>query len=688
VYEQKWHTCSHAMGITSAITSFEKFNSASRTAMVAAQVSQNWEPADGPDYPRIMTGYEYHEAKHVFGTIMPENGIVKGTVNKFTMGGSAKSSKTVLFVGEETGALDCVEIAQFDSPHDIAGWDYQEQPVVRQLRPGVPIAKGTRFNQPKSILPGGIYSRVLQANYCYMSHAPNIEDGMWVSDEFVKRAEPMAYNDVSFDWGSNYYPLGLYGTFPHFKPFPAPGEKVRPCGLVAAMRKKCPIFDMVGLLPTELSKPTQYDKKIYAPPESEDVVVADVDVLTTVNDNGRLPLTPIGMEEFPNIFARQKSAYYDKLLSIYDAFMRETNYKGRVSDKLANILTDAYADKPNDRRCRVKGAKKGSIQRTKRGSPIDEWVVSLKLKWRFKLVNGAKASNLHGSKGVFVRIVPKADMPTDEYGRSTDVVIYGGSTIARLNDGQLYEQYINASGDFVAMDAKYMLDQGDAKAAWEHVLNWYKIVAPTTTYLDVMNKGPQAQIDHINLIAEHGTHIEIHDDNEHVNINMARELKNSPYRPRKTKVTFRNLDGNMITTEKEVLIGSAAWIVLDKSSFKPMAVSVARKQGHGLPSTLNKATKVGSPTKRQASRGYAEAEIRGITAAVGAKATMDVVDLSVNPEATKTALQSMWNISSPQQWSKLIDREKIPYGSGRSVAMPRHTFECMGAFLKDPLTQE
>ncbi|UKZ10910.1 RNA polymerase beta subunit [Vibrio phage C-ZP2022] len=679
---EKLHTNSLAIGITEAITSFERFNSGSRTAMTASQSSQAVVFANGPDSPRILTTFENEQAIYSMGTTMPVDGLSKGLINKFSTGYGMNAirvnpSRTMLFVDQDTNELDCLDVKTFDYTHDIFGYELKENPLIRHTaRENVAIPKGTKLTSSSSVMDNGLYSTILQANYCYLSASPTIEDGVWASESFVRRAMPYAFAKITFEWGRTHYPLDAYGDGSIYKPFCGPGEKIKPSGLVAATRAKCPIFDGILMLPSELKKVQVFDKAVYAPPESEDVEVADITVTTTTRDHSRLPLTPIGMEAYPRIFAEQHSKFYDRLLDVYSDYMRTTNYKGRISPRLSNLLTRAYADKPNDSRARFGARKAGGITRTQRGTPIDEWHVELKLKWKFRIGDGGKVTNLHGSKGVFSRIVPDEDMPTDQYGRRAEIVMYGGSTIARLNDGQLYEQYVNACGDTVAMKAKQMLDAGDLEGAWSFLMGWYEIASPET-FAVMSNKSPAKRADHINLIAESGPTLIIPGDNTYVGVDWIKRL-NVYCPPIKTPVTFRNLDGNMVTTEVPVLIGSASWWILDKSSTKPMAVSVARRQIHGLPSTLNKSTKISSPTNKQPSRAYAESEIRGITAAVHGKYVMDVVDLSVNPEALDMMLRAQWKSDTPMGEYNMVDRSQVGYGEGRSVSIPRHILECLG----------
>ncbi|CAH0448046.1 RNA polymerase beta subunit [Vibrio phage vB_VpaM_sm033] len=680
---EKHHTCSSAIGITEAITSFERFNSASRTAMAASQAAQYVVPADGPDCPRILTTYEAEQAKYTMGITMPVDGITKAMISKYQIGSGMNSvrknaERTLMYIDQDSGKLDCLEIKSNECTHDIFGYELHDNTILRHaVREGVPIPKGTKLTSSKGVLANGLYSSVLTANYCYLSVAPVIEDGMWVSEELVERSRPYAYAKVTFEWGKTHYPLDMYGDGTTYKPFVGPGEKIKPSGLVAALREKNDIYDAVMMLPQHLTEVHTYDKSIYAPPESEDVEVCDVSVLTTTRDHNRLPLTPVGMEVYPRIFAEQRSKFLDRVLDVYEDFRRETGYRGEISPRMSALLVEAYSDKPTDPRCRMMGAKKqGGITRTMRGTPIDEWHIELKLKWKFRVGNGGKLTNLHGSKGVFARIVPKEHMPVDQYGRRAEVVIYGGSTIARLNDGQLYEQFANCCGDTVAIKCQEMIKAGQAAQAWEFLLGWYAIASPETLSFIQHYRGND-QVKHMNLIAEHGTCLAIEGDNTYVGVDWARKMM-AYCPPIMTPVTYTNLDGKKVTTKAPVMIGAASWWLLDKTSTKPMAVSVARRQIHGIPSTVNKSTKNAAPTNLQPSRTYAESEIRGITYAVNGKHVMDVVDLSVNPEALDGALVKLWNADKPTAECGLINRAEVPYGTGRSVSFPRHILECLG----------
>lgn len=682
----KLQTKSSVIGATDAFTSFEKFNSASRTAMVVSQRSQTIIPDKGGDPKRILTCYELEESKYAMGGIMRHDAMSKGIVSKYQTGMGMNSIKkntlkTLVYINQDTGILDAINIKAYERTHDVFGYDMKEAPAVRSAgMNNYAIRKGTRLTSANTIGDQGVYSSTLQVNTAFIAHAAGIEDGIWISKSAIERMRPMAHAKVSFAWGSSYFLRNLYGNTKFFKGYPGPGESIKESGLVVSLCKKDPIFDAVNLLATNISKPSMFDKKIYAPPESKDVKVADVDVLTTTKDRKKLLLTPVGMEEHSQIFASHKSEYYDSLLKIYENFRKETNYRGNIGPELWSILVDAIADKPNDPRARLGSGPRGSIQRTNRGTPIDEWQVDIELEWLFELGEGGKASNMSGSKGVFVKISPDEEMPTDAYGRRADIAVYGGSVIARLNYGQLYEQYINACADTVQMKLREMLAGGQENEAWEWLLGWYNLASPET-FNTISKKSGRHRRRHLDLVCKHHISLLIPADNSYVGPDYIRKLR-AYCPPIKTPVTFTNFDGKKVTTKVDVLIGAMEWMVLDKSSFKPMAVCVAKRQAHGLPSTLNKSTKTAAPVNMQPSRGYAEAECRAIGNAVGGKPLQDVIDLSVNPEALNHALNKIWHSPNPMAETGLIDRVETPYGSGRSVGVPKNILRGIGIIPK------
>lgn len=393
-----------AMGIADALTPEERFTSGSRTAMLIAMSSQTPPPAK-PDVPHTLNGLELELAKYTTSIIMPSDGIVEAVIPKFRAGGGYKaikynSKKTIIFFNESTGRLDAIEMNAFEKMHDTFAHPLKETNEGKFIREGNGIAKDTILAKTTTTTDDGIYTQGLTVNFAFASHPSTIEDGFWINRDVLERATPTATAKPSSEWGANSYPLNLYGNEDYYRAFPDCGEKIRDDGLVFAIRKTDEIFDAINMLPEMLTRPDRsgYDRLVYAPPEALDASVYDIDVINTTEDKRANPQTPIGMEEQAALYKSHISAYHTKVLDVVEDYQRR-NPKVELSDLLHTIVREAYSDKPQDPRARrFRNSKITGIKRVSRGVEIDEWQVTVHLKYKFILGMGSKSAGRHGNQ--------------------------------------------------------------------------------------------------------------------------------------------------------------------------------------------------------------------------------------------------------------------------------------------------
>lgn len=72
-------------------------------------------------------------------------------------------------------------------------------------------------------------------------------------------------------------------------------------------------------------------------------------------------------------------------------------------------------------------------------------LIKVKVASMRKVMVGDKLAGRHGNKGVISKIVPEADMPYDDNGRSVDLIISPISVLARMNLGQVLEVHLGAA---------------------------------------------------------------------------------------------------------------------------------------------------------------------------------------------------------------------------------------------------
>lgn len=670
----KLNAIAEFMGLTALQQSFERFNSGSRSAMAVSQSAQ-YLVLQFPDTPRILTGFEHEIWKATNGIRVPGNGRIVTILGKYQQSSRlVNPEKIVVFMNNDTNELDCVIVPSYGTMHDTFCYPYKDN--MRGLTANANIYKGDFLATTPSQLSNGIYATGMQFNTAYINNEADIEDGIMIRRSALQRGKPTAYGVGQDQWGSKSVPLNIYGDAANYKPHGAPGEKVREDGLLLATRNKDEIFDVVGMMPHVLCKPNKFDNLTYVTQEAVNARIVDVDVWTTVNDNSRLAQTPVGMESYSMSLYNQKVHQAKALMDIEENHMRETYGKGKISNRMHKLLTRACGIAPRHNASKYK-QQIPSIRRIMRGTPIDEWMVKITYLWDFNLEYGSKWTNLGASKGVTCRICEDHEMPIDKWGRIVDIVVSTSSPVNRLNYGQLPEQYLNAASDFVRMDVQAMAKEGKIEEAFEYLMQFHRISSPDTyNAVKDMNHAEYVQ----NVCDNPIVHI-IPDHNDYVNMQWLRNIE--AFRaPGRSQLTLVNSAGIKVTTKAEVLVGSMAWYPLDKSSFHPMSVGVARRQTHGLPSPLSNRDKHSYPTSRQPPRVMAEAETRLIINQVVPEALVDVDEQATNPEATRCSIQQQWHQSSGGM-RNLIDRDTIPRGQGRNVGLARAMFEIQGIGFHD-----
>lgn len=393
-----------AMGIIDALSPYERYTSASRVAMLVSMQSQTPPPSE-TDIPHTLNGQELELAKYTTSIKMPGSGIIEAVIPKYQAGGGYKaihhnSKKTIIFFNEDEGVLDVIEVGAFSKMHDIFAHPLKETQESRFLREGNGVGKDTILAKSTTTTDDGVYTQGLTVNFAFLSHPSSIEDGFWVNRKTLDRAAPTATTKLTGEWGSSSYPLNLYGDRDYYRPFPDNGEHIREDGLVFAIRKSDEVFDVVNMLPEMLERPdrTGYDKLVYAPPEALDASVYDIDVINTTEDKRANPQTPIGMEEQAAIYKSQMSNYHRKVLDVVEDFQRK-NPAVPISDLLHTIVREAYSDKPLDPRSRKwRNQKISGIRRVVRGVELDEWHVTVHIRYKFFLGLGSKSAGMHGNQ--------------------------------------------------------------------------------------------------------------------------------------------------------------------------------------------------------------------------------------------------------------------------------------------------
>lgn len=284
-------------------------------------------------------------------------------------------------------------------------------------------------------------------------------------------------------------------------------------------------------------------------------------------------------------------------------------------------------------------------------------------------------------------------MPVDENGNRADIVVYGGSTIGRMNMGRLYEHFINAArrdlehrlrreAGFIHdvpptayQIAQFCQDEAAVKRTFDTAMRFYAIVAPLM-HKFLEEGGDPAE--HVASILRDGMYLYMPPDNPVDFLEMGRQLRDSEFCPHYGPVTYTDGAGNTHVTKNNVLIGGQYYLMLEKTGDDWSGVASVKVQHFGVPAKLNNFDKQTSPGRQQSVRGLGESETRSYVCTVGPKATAKMLGLSNNPAAHREATRNIITADQPTNIETVVGPEITQSGAHRPVSLVFHLAQCRG----------
>lgn len=672
-----------SQGLLAFYSSFTKNDSSSRIAMLSSQLPQAV-VLNNAEIPFCMHGFEKQLATKVFGERAPCNMHIRSVIPRINNAaelGIDNPLVTIVYENEDTGEINSMDIESYFSAHQTFGFKTQFAPGMQGLlTPGNMIPAGTIITESPNVKKG-YYGPGRNLKVAYIPHEGTIEDGFTIAADIIEDTMPTAVGEKSFGFGSEYIPLNTYGD-PNkpdeYKIMPGYGEKIRPDGLLVAFRKKNEKTAAFDLDPESLRHPDDHDLCIYVESKAAGATVYSIDIIDSEGQGDSQTIPPEMVSQLKDI-GRQQSLYYDRIKRIEDDSLR-INPNQRFGPQLSNKIVRALAEKPNSPEIWYGTSRKGKIRRKYRGSQLDEFRVTVKYHYDFELGKDAKATDMHGGKGVFCGILPREHMPVDDFGNRADVLIYFRSGMARLNTGQFYEQYINGWYECIAKDCAKLLSAGKEKEAKNLLLEAWKIISPPM-YEEHQKTGSEKELSMIlkNIAFNGDRYLHIPADNTWVDLKMVdrtEQLRPVDISP----VTFVNMHGQTVRTDAPVLIAAKYMIILEKSDSKPMACSGPRRNHYGSPAPLNKRTKWSTPTSEQPARVISEDDGREFTAVTNIGP--HIQDMANNQASYREGVRTIMRSHDPANIEKPIDRDKYPIGYARNIGFVKHSLEVTGVQIE------
>lgn len=654
---------------------FSESDSPSRRNMVFSQISQHI-GIEGACNSRVLTGSEREYAKWTHGVYMPCNGIIRKIINKFQPNHRRKDAVNPLTVViyedlDNPGHFGLLEVPHYFSLHYQFGFKYKRSDALNNARVGqTVIEKGTPLAQSPHIDSRGNSMMSTELNVAFMTRYEGIEDGAGVCVDVLPRLATRCYQTITVQFGKNQFPLNMFGDDENYQIFPHIGQSVKSDCLIMALRRSDPILNAVNTDPASLRELDHMDTPYVAPQPNARIV--DIDVIrTNVRNSSMLN----GMDEQLQQYCDRTAGFYNAIENEYLAIKREVR-DAKVDAEFSRYLRMQYALKENRK------AKTNQIL-AKPKTPLDEYMVTFKLEYVLSAIDASKSTDYHGGKFVFTKILQPEEMPVDEYGVRADIVLLDEASANRMNVGRDHFQAVGAAGlrTEIRWDSEYgnrELTQAEVDKEFDVLCKLYDAVDPAFHDNVVANANPRR---HIEACRKDKIYVGRRYDTGRPPLEML-EMLDASFDIDGTIVTWRNYDGEMITSNNKVLIAPLDFIMLDKVADVAAATSSSKMQHFNTPANLSSNDKITTPYRDNATRFMGEVEGQLVLGCTEKGTLAESLDQTTNAISHTEVAHALTSADNPMDVEYAVDRKQIPLTMGRPQAVLTHVIQCSGIDLK------
>lgn len=284
------------------------------------------------------------------------------------------------------------------------------------------------------------------------------------------------------------------------------------------------------------------------------------------------------------------------------------------------------------------------------------------------------ANRVDKRKGVVCTVWPDERMPVDKWGNRAEVITDADSTIKRMNVGRLYEQAINAAGDYIQRHIGLL---PTLEAQKEFLMNFYRLLSPRMALEIEQSFNEEMYKEHIDSVIKEGVYLFMPTDSEVDYLEAIGEIKKT-YPELVGPVNYLDDRGNLVTTTADIMIASMYFLMLEKTGNVWTGVASSKRQHFGIPAKLTNEDKYSKPGREQPVRFGGEAEVRLMTATVGGDVVADFLDRTNNPLVHREIVNNILKADKPTNIEKILDRNEFPIGNGRMQLYVKHFMECSG----------
>lgn len=705
-----------------SINPFTHHNSSQRNYMFSLHFSQAIVLPDGE--PNIIqSGVDNQLGLYTFGAEVEKKCTVMGIVKKYESLDEnfvdAVTQQYILVYNIEENELDLIICDNNHSGlHQNNGFQYVWTKKLNNLRVGQILEAGEKLTHSPS-LKGGSYGFGVNVNTVIMSHPDVAEDGVVISESLAKKLRYNIYETKTINYGTEMFPLNIYGDEKNYKGFPEIGELINEDSVVMALRdfedinlNKTDQMDFTpGLLSNKETREfdPEFDYCVYArgPGKLIDIgynkseisgVVVDINVF---KNEKKVPKVYTPVDDVADKYHRSYLKFAREFVDLYSRSLEELKArKPKISPRLhQQIVHFGIVDYDyNLKRIKlnykniynklVTAPLPSKISTSFKNEKLDSYRIEITIKYTVPLIKGNKLTDFNGGKGVSVVIKPDHLMPFNEYGRA-DMIVDSTSVFSRMNISRLYSPYFCLVSRYCQYNLRKMVNGRDIYSLPEN-----EIEEMFTYIMGLLGKIDTPQFDAyakatmnekrdiIKEAIDEELYLMFKVNNNKTSYQIQQDIKNSEYRPPLTQITIpmEQEDGTIkyIKSKKPIYIYPLYSIVLNKSSDNMNYTYSPDLNIFGLPNSVTSANKDRMPYRRSAVRTLSETETRLYAVTGGRRAIAELKDMANSIPTHIAMCENILKADTPSNMDVVVDRTVNKFGYDSGLNLLKATFNMFG----------
>lgn len=661
---------------------FPQFTASQRSAMFASHNVQAL-PVHGAEHPKIFTGYESIFGRYEFNnTERSQDMWILDAIPKYPTNRGAHPIKenpafTIIYRGIDDGKINYFILDKYTKGTD--GYGYANKWMnTHLLTKDNYVTKDVKFSTSPSHIGDNMYALGVNANVAFVSFPEVNNDAFLISRSLAKKFTTTSVNTVELRISPNQVPLNLYGDVSEYRFLPDIGEKVRHDGILCGFRTPTDSTFISDMMESALVTPRPcHDALCYAPAGA---VITDIDFY--VNNKKK---TKTNKELFAQVekYMEPILRYWQRIVEVY---IECRNKKYELAPAFNTLVTRAIAMLLANGVSVPFIGKRANMELVRKKEPIEFITVKLTYVYDRMLNLAFKSSDRYGCKGVVADIREDHEMPRDQYGFVCDLVIDPHAVNNRMNPGQLIEQDINRTSEFIRRTVEEKYRAGDVKGAYDYVIEYIDMINPNYCNMIVKPRAEQEGIDvFVEAVITEGIYLMIPPSLNTMGPDLIHALHDKYHLP-VSPVTFypRGIDGvpRERTTKCDVCIG-AKYVMLLYTIPHAKSPGVAYINQFKVPVKPSSHNKIMHPVGQTPLR-IGEDETRIMTMCSESSSVVRLMGIHANSfEAVKLMIGTLLRIDKPTTLDSLDMTTDRIVETNNVIGVAKHMMSTMGVDMEN-----